>query len=60
MTYETITIISQTAALIFFILLFLAVLAYVFWPSNKRKFEHAARLPFEQDLDTHQKWKSRQ
>lgn len=48
MTYETIASISQTAALFFFMTLFAGVVVYVFWPGNKRKFDHAARLPLEQ------------
>lgn len=48
MTYETIASISQTAALLFFMTLFVGVVVYVFWPGNKSKFDHAARLPLEQ------------
>ncbi len=51
MTYETVVQISQTATLIFFIVLFLAVLAYAFWPTNKAKFEKAARMPLEMDTN---------
>ena len=49
MTYETVVQISQTTTLAFFIVLFLAVLAYAFWPTNKAKFEKAARMPLEMD-----------
>lgn len=52
MTYETVVHLSQTTTLIFFIVLFLAVVAYALWPSNKAKFEHAARIPLERDQDT--------
>jgi cytochrome c oxidase cbb3-type subunit 4 len=51
MTYETVVQLSQTATLIFFIVLFLAVVAYAFWPSNKAKFERAAQVPLERDED---------
>lgn len=51
MSYDTVVQISQTTTLIFFILLFLAVVAYAFWPSNKAKFERAARVPLEKDQD---------
>ncbi len=47
MAYETIVTITQSVALIFFILLFAGVVAYVFWPGNRDKFERAARIPFE-------------
>ncbi len=48
MDYETMVIITQSLALLFFIALFVLVLGYVFWPGNKHKFERASRLPFEQ------------
>ena len=51
LTYETVTQISQIAALILFIGLFLGVLGYVFWPANRSRFERAARLPLENDPD---------
>jgi cytochrome c oxidase cbb3-type subunit 4 len=51
MTYETVVQLSQTATLIFFFVLFLAVVAYAFWPSNKAKFERAAQVPLERDED---------
>lgn len=51
MTYEQVASITQVAALLLFIALFLAVLIYTFWPGNKKRFERAARLPLEQDPD---------
>lgn len=49
MTHQSVTQISQIAALIFFLALFIGVLVYVFWPGNKKKFEEAARLPIEDE-----------
>lgn len=49
MDYETVVMISQIAALLFFVALFLAIVIYVFWPANKKKFDEASRLPFEND-----------
>ncbi|MDA7948747.1 MAG: cbb3-type cytochrome c oxidase subunit 3 [Hyphomicrobiaceae bacterium] len=49
MEYETVVMISQITALLFFIALFLAIVIYVFWPGNKKKFDEASRLPFEND-----------
>ena len=49
MTHETVTQISQISALIFFMALFIGVIAYVFWPGNKKKFDEAARLPLEDE-----------
>lgn len=49
MTYEQVATISQVAALLLFVALFIGVLVYAFWPGNKKRFEEAARLPLEQD-----------
>jgi len=51
MTYETVAAISQSAVLIFYILFFLAVLVYVFWPSNRTRFDRAARSALDLDGD---------
>lgn len=47
MTYESVTSLSQIVALLFFVALFVAVLVYVFWPGNRKKFNEAAQLPLE-------------
>jgi cytochrome c oxidase cbb3-type subunit 4 len=52
MNYEQVASISQVLALLFFIGLFVAVLAYAFWPGNKKKFEEAAKLPLEGDPES--------
>jgi len=49
MTHDSITVLSQIVALVFFFALFIGVLVYVFWPSNKKKFEAAAKLPLEDE-----------
>ena len=49
MTHHDVTQISQIVALIFFVVLFVGVIVYVFWPGNKRKFDEAARLPLEDE-----------
>jgi cytochrome c oxidase cbb3-type subunit 4 len=38
-------------ALLIFIGLFIAVIAYVFWPGNRKKFKQAAQLPLEDKND---------
>jgi cytochrome c oxidase cbb3-type subunit 4 len=55
MTYEQVATISQVLALLFFVALFAGVLVYAFWPSNKKRFEQAAQLPFEKDPDSDEK-----
>jgi cytochrome c oxidase cbb3-type subunit 4 len=32
-----------------FVILFLAIVAYAFWPSNKSKFDAAAKMPLRED-----------
>ena len=49
MTYEQVASITQVAALLLFIALFIGVLVYAFWPGNKKRFEEAARLPLDKD-----------
>jgi cytochrome c oxidase cbb3-type subunit IV len=51
MTYEQVASISQVAALLFFIVLFAAVVIYAFWPGNKKKFDEAAKLPFDDNSE---------
>lgn len=49
MTYETVSRFAQTWGLAFLVLLFIAALAYAFWPGNRAKFSKAARLPLGDD-----------
>jgi cytochrome c oxidase cbb3-type subunit 4 len=51
MTFESATVLSQIVALILFIALFIGVIAYVFWPGNKKQFDEAAQLPLDDDND---------
>ena len=49
MQYETVVSFAATYGLIYFIILFAVVVAYALWPSNKSKFDRAARLPLKED-----------
>ncbi len=49
MDHQTITQISGILGLILFAGMFVVVLIYALWPRNKKKFDHAARLPLEED-----------
>ncbi|MGC2409579.1 MAG: cbb3-type cytochrome c oxidase subunit 3 [Methyloceanibacter sp.] len=51
MTYEQVSSITQIAALLFFVALFVGVVIYAFWPGNKKSFEEDAKIPLEQDPD---------
>jgi len=54
MTYEQVASVTQVAALLLFVALFIGVLIYAFWPGNKKRFEQAARVPLEKDPDSEQ------
>ncbi|HET6321888.1 MAG TPA: cbb3-type cytochrome c oxidase subunit 3 [Hyphomicrobium sp.] len=51
MDYQSATVLSQTVALVLFVALFIGIIAYVFWPGNKKKFDEAAQLPLEDKDD---------
>jgi cytochrome c oxidase cbb3-type subunit IV len=51
MTYEQVASITQVAALLFFVVLFVGVLIYAFWPGNEKAFEEDAKIPLEKDPD---------
>lgn len=57
MNYNSVVSITQSLALVFFMVIFIGVVAYVFWPGNKRKFDDAARLPFEDETAADKKRK---
>nr|WP_321458414.1 cbb3-type cytochrome c oxidase subunit 3 [uncultured Cohaesibacter sp.] len=48
-TYETLANFAQTWGLLYFVLIFAGVLAYTFWPSNKKRFDDAAQMPLRED-----------
>jgi cytochrome c oxidase cbb3-type subunit 4 len=49
--YETISRFAQQGGAIYFGVLFLLILAYALWPKNKARFEAAARIPLEDDVE---------
>jgi cytochrome c oxidase cbb3-type subunit IV len=51
MTYEQVAGITQVAALLFFLTLFVGVAMYAFWPGNKKRFEKDAEIPLKRDPD---------
>ena len=48
-TYETLSHFAQTWGLVYFVLLFLVVVAYALWPSKQKEFDEMARLPLRED-----------
>ncbi len=49
MTYQNVALFADTYGLLYLFVLFLGVVAYALWPRNKKKFDHAARIPLEED-----------
>jgi cytochrome c oxidase cbb3-type subunit IV len=49
MTHENAIVISQLVALVLFVVLFVGVIAYVFWPGNRKKFDEASKLPLDDE-----------
>jgi cytochrome c oxidase cbb3-type subunit 4 len=48
-TYIKVAEFAQTWGLVYFVAVFLAVVAYALWPSNKKKFDDASRIPLDKD-----------
>jgi cytochrome c oxidase cbb3-type subunit 4 len=48
-TYRAVAEFVQQIGLVYFGLLFALVLAYALWPSRKKAFDEAARIPLKED-----------
>ena len=48
-SYEFFAQIAQTWGLVYFFVLFIAVLTYALWPSRQKQFDESARLPLRKD-----------
>ena len=51
MTYESVAAFAQTWGMLYAAALFALVLAYALWPRNQAKFDRAASMPLDKDLD---------
>jgi len=51
MSYEDIRAFFGVTGLLIFVALFVGVLIYTFWPANRKRFDHASRIPLEDDED---------
>ncbi|MET0336978.1 cbb3-type cytochrome c oxidase subunit 3 [Caulobacter sp. 73W] len=49
LSYETVARFAQQAGLVYFGLIFLAGCAYALLPSKKAEFQHAARMPLDDE-----------
>jgi cytochrome c oxidase cbb3-type subunit 4 len=48
-TYKFLAEFAQTWGLVYFVAVFVLVLAYALWPSRQRQFDEAARIPLKED-----------
>jgi len=48
-TYRQVAEFAQTWGLVYFVAVFLAVVVYALWPSNKKKFDDASRIPLDKE-----------
>jgi cytochrome c oxidase cbb3-type subunit IV len=48
-TYETLTVFARSAGTLYCFAVFLGVIVYALWPSNRDKFNKAAQLPLSED-----------
>jgi cytochrome c oxidase cbb3-type subunit 4 len=48
-TYRAVAEFAQTWGLVYFVILFAAVLVYALWPSRKKQFDEAAHIPLRED-----------
>jgi cytochrome c oxidase cbb3-type subunit 4 len=48
-TYKAVAEFAQQWGLIYFMGIFLVVLVYALWPSRKKEFDDAARIPLKED-----------
>ncbi|WP_321342368.1 cbb3-type cytochrome c oxidase subunit 3 [Breoghania sp.] len=48
-TYNQAAHFAQTFGLLYFVMIFLGVLVYTFWPRNRERFDDAAHIPLRED-----------
>lgn len=48
-TYNAVAEFAQSWGLLYFFIAFVAVVIWVMWPSRKRKYEDASKIPFRED-----------
>jgi cytochrome c oxidase cbb3-type subunit 4 len=48
-TYRAVSEFVQTWGLVYFAAIFTVVLVYALWPSRKKQFDEAARIPLRED-----------
>jgi cytochrome c oxidase cbb3-type subunit IV len=48
-SYQALSQFAQTGGLVYFGLMFAAVVVYALWPRNRARFDRAARMPLSED-----------
>lgn len=48
-TYKWLANFAQTWGLLYFVTVFALVVVYALWPTNKPRFDDAARMPLRED-----------
>lgn len=48
-TYRFLAHLAQSAGLLYFMAVFMAICAYALWPRNKARFDEAAAIPLKED-----------
>lgn len=48
-TYRAVAEAAQQIGLVYFVVLFALVLAYALWPTRRKDFDEAARIPLKED-----------
>jgi len=48
-TYEFFSRLAQTWGLVYFMAIFVVVVAYALWPSRQKQFDESARIPLRED-----------
>lgn len=51
LSYEAVARFAQQAGTIYFVLIFLAGVAYALWPRHAERFRQAAQAPLQDDED---------
>ncbi|MEQ8824644.1 MAG: cbb3-type cytochrome c oxidase subunit 3 [Filomicrobium sp.] len=49
MTYQTVAAFTQSFSTVLFFALFIGVVIYAVWPGNRKSFDYASRIPFDND-----------
>ncbi len=48
-TYLSLAAFAQTWGLVLFVIAFLGIVAYAMWPSKKKDFDEASKIPLKED-----------